>query len=155
MRQSFPSASLPSSLPSLVRIPRSRGPSRILRARVPRTRGKKGEGGGEGRRRRQPPSGSGWKRERKQEEEEDEGPRRAFISNCNARSRNAWDPRRCLDTTLPVRVFPVTRFPDQPPWLLWRRAGVSRTSTNPNSFPRRDARSSPRKGIPRRKVQTG
>lgn len=37
---------------------------------------------------------------------------RAFISNCNARSRNAWDPRDAsIRQRSSVRVFLVTRFP--------------------------------------------
>lgn len=118
MRQSFPSAALrsppPPPPPSCRNDPEISRSARILlpreyHARVCLVRvGKKEK---RRRRRRQAASGSGWK---------EGGGRgrgigtRAFISNCNARSRNARDPRRCLDTTVPVRVFLVTRFPDQP-----------------------------------------
>lgn len=122
MRQSFPSAALrsppPPPLPSLVSL-RRRDPedpsSEYYVCTLSRTRGKKRRGGDAVERIRM---------ERKEEKrwgDRDEGPRRAFISNCNARSRNAWDPRRCLDTTVPVRVFLVTRFPDQP------HRGISRS----------------------------
>lgn len=120
MRQSFPSAALrsppPPPLPSLVSL-RRRDPEDPSSEYYVCTLSYAWE-------KKERRSGSGWKRERKEEKrwgDRDEGPRRAFISNCNARSRNAWDPRRCLDTTVPVRVFLVTRFPDQP------HRGISRS----------------------------